>query len=272
MEPAPPEEAAGNGISEIHATLRKVERRDWWLWVSAIVVILLLTVAVFSLSVPVIFRETDWFMKFHLSQALRGLLGMVLLFNVYAIYQQVLIKRLRRQMAEQMEAMAHLEIRAEEYQKLSVLDPLTGLYNRRYAEKHLETEMARARRQGHPLTLVILDLNNFKEANDRYGHAAGDLVLQSFAERLKKTSRGSDLAVRLGGDEFLMVLPESRPEQLEHLLERLRGLEVEFRGEAIPVEFSVGWAGYEPGESPQELLERADQALYAEKRAQGVRR
>ncbi len=148
-----------------------------------------------------------------------------------------------------------------------MIDPLTGLYNRRFAEQRLATEVARSERRGHPLTVLTLDLNNFKEINDTYGHPAGDQVLQEFASRLNKVIRGSDLAVRLGGDEFLVVLPECTLEQLKLVLHRLSSFELDWQGRKIPVSFSAGWKDYEMGERPEEMLARADEALYTNKRA-----
>jgi diguanylate cyclase (GGDEF)-like protein len=254
-------------MQEIQESLRRLERRDWWLWWGAVVVMLVLTLAVVSLSVPSLIRETDQYFQLNLSLAVRSLVALVLLFNVYTIYQQVLIKRLRVQMAEHVEIMTRLKVRAEEFHKLATLDPLTGLYNRRLAEQRLEGEVSRSQRYGHPLTILAFDLNGFKQINDRYGHAAGDLVLREFAQRLNSAIRVSDLAVRMGGDEFLVLLPECMPQQVQSLLERLRGIEVDCRGQRIPVTYSAGWAGYEPGETAEQMLERADQALYADKRA-----
>jgi diguanylate cyclase (GGDEF)-like protein len=114
---------------------------------------------------------------------------------------------------------------------------------------------------------MTLDLNDFKRINDSYGHAAGDQVLQEFALRLNRVIRGSDLAVRLGGDEFLVLLPECTLEQVQTVLGRLGSIEVEWQGQQIPVTFSAGWRQYEMGDRPEKLLERADQALYARKRA-----
>ena len=202
---------------------------------------------------------------------MRGLIGLVLLFNTYTVYQQVVNKRLRRQLSEQLEAMGRLQMRAEEFHKLATTDSLTGLANRRTAERRLLAEAARSQRYGHPLTIVALDLNNFKITNDHFGHAAGDLVLRAFAERLAGAVRSSDLAVRMGGDEFLLILPECPLEQVPTLLARLRRLEVSFQGTQIPVEFSAGSVGYDPTETPEQFLERADQHLYADKRAPGSR-
>ena len=266
-----PEETPESRLREIQASLRKLERRDWWLWVLAIVVMLLLTLAVISLSFPGLLKFEDPFFQFSLNQAVRGLVGLVLLFNTYTIYQQVMIKRLRRQLSEQLDAMSRLQSRAQEFHKQATIDVLTGLYIRRFGEQRLEAEAERSRRYGHPLTLVAIDLNDFKQINDRYGHPAGDLVLKEFAERLNGAIRVSDIAVRMGGDEFLVLLPECPADQVQTLLARLSPLEVHHQGQTIPVHFSAGWVGYERGETPEQFLERADQTLYADKRARKAR-
>jgi two-component system cell cycle response regulator len=154
------------------------------------------------------------------------------------------------------------------------MDFLTGLYNRRFVEKHLEVEIIRAKRLGLPLTLMAIDLDDFKAINDNFGHDAGDEVLKHFAERLRRAIRGSDIPIRMGGDEFLVLLPECTSEQAELLLRRLRDLKLQYDGRAIPVSFSVGCASFmsttssSSQEAPDELLKRADRALYADKRAQ----
>ncbi len=246
--------------------LRGLERRDWWLWWSAITVILLLTLAVVTVSLPNILKESDRTFQMNLNLAIHALVALVLLFNIYTVYQQWLIKRLRTQTAKHVEILSRLRIRAEEFQKLATRDPLTGLSNRRLGEERLAGEVARSERHGHPLSVLLLDLNRFKGINDRHGHAAGDLALKRFAERLNKVIRASDLAVRLGGDEFLVILPECLPERIPALLKRLGRIEVEWGEEKLAVTSAVGWAGYEKGETPAELIERADKSLYANKR------
>ncbi len=266
-----PEEVPESRLQEIRASLQKLERRDWWLWVLAVVVMLLLTLAVVSLSFPNLLKVEDPFFQFSLNQAVRGLVGLVLLFNSYTVYQQVMIKRLRRELSAQLDAMSQLRTRAQEFHKQATIDALTGLYNRRFVEQRLAAETGRSRRYGHPLTLLAIDLNNFKQINDRYGHLAGDLVLKEFAARLIRAIRVSDLAVRMGGDEFLVLLPECPAEQVQVLLARLSPLEVDYHGQRIPVNFSAGWVGYERGETSEQFLERADQTLYADKRARKAR-
>ncbi|PYU83533.1 MAG: hypothetical protein DMG51_12000 [Acidobacteria bacterium] len=245
---------------ELANQLRQIEKRDWWVWGYSIFVMLLLTFAVTALALPAIRQGAQTIFKINIIEVVLGLIALVVLFNVYVISQEILIKRLRRQLAEKQ---GHSDL----LRNLAMVDPLTGLYNRRFAEQRLAAEVARSERKGHPLTVLTVDLNNFKQINDTYGHPAGDQVLLEFAARLNHVIRGSDLAVRLGGDEFLVLLPECTLEQLQLVLGRLGSLEVNWQGQKIPVSFSAGWKEYEMGDRPEELLACADQALYARKRA-----
>ena len=252
--------SAEAGAKELAEERRRIDRRDWWVRGYSIFVILLLTFAVISLTLPALLTGAETIFKIKLTEVVFGLITLIVVFNIYTIYQEILIKRLRRQLLERQD---HSYI----LRNLAMIDPLTGLYNRRFAEQRLTAEVARSERRGHPLTVLTLDLNNFKEINDTYGHPAGDQVLQEFASRLNKVIRGSDLAVRLGGDEFLVVLPECTLEQLELVLERLSSFELEWQGQKIPVTFSAGWKDYEKGDRPEGMLAGADQALYTNKRA-----
>lgn len=248
------------GAKELAEERRRIDRRDWWVRGYSVFVILLLTFAVISLTLPSVLTGAETIFKIKFTEAVFGLITLIVLFNIYTLYQEILIKRLRRQLLEKQD---HYYV----LRNLAMIDPLTGLYNRRFAEQRLAAEVARSERKGHPLTVLTLDLNNFKEINDTFGHPAGDQVLQEFASRLNKVIRGSDLAVRLGGDEFLVVLPECTLEQLKLVLDRLRSFELDWQGHKIPVTFSAGWKDYEMGDRPEEMLARADQALYASKRA-----
>ena|SRR6202140_1859034 len=248
------------GAKELAEERRRIDRRDWWVRGYSVFVILLLTFAVISLTLPSVLTGAETIFKIKFTEAVFGLITLIVLFNIYTLYQEILIKRLRRQLLEKQD---HYYV----LRNLAMIDPLTGLYNRRFAEQRLAAEVARSERKGHPLTVLTLDLNNFKEINDTFGHPAGDQVLQEFASRLNKVIRGSDLAVRLGGDEFLVVLPECTLEQLKLVLDRLRSFELDWQGQKIPVTFSAGWKDYEMGDRPEEMLARADQALYTSKRA-----
>lgn len=252
---------------DIDQHLRHLDHRQWWLWSSSVAVILLLTLAVASFAFPAMLSREENTYSFFLNQSVRALVGMVLLFSVYLIYQQVMIYRLRNQVAQQIRSLAKVENLASEVYKLAALDQLTGLYNRRSGEQRLAQEISRAHRHGRPLTILLMDLDSLKHVNDSFGHAGGDLVIKCFAERLQRAIRGSDQAVRLGGDEFMVILPECRADEVRHVLARVEGLVVEYNNQKIPCQFSRGWTDYRAGESPQDLLKRADDALYDNKRA-----
>ena len=240
--------------------LRKLQQREWWTWGSSLAVILLLTIGVASLSIPAILEEKNTAYGTGVIQAIAGLVFLILLFGGYLTYEKILINRLRLELAERQ---SHSVL----WRDLALVDPLTGLYNRRYAERRLKEEIARAERRGYALTLVLFDLNDFKQINDRFGHPAGDAVLKEFGDRLGKAVRVADLAARLGGDEFMLLLTECDSSQVPVMLRRLETIQVEVDRQVIPVRFSVGWKEYEPGEVPQDMFSEADKALYLDKQA-----
>src|SRR5438876_87763 len=194
------------------------------------------------------------------AEGIFGLVVLTTLISLYAIYQHTLIRRLRSQLADKQD---HSHI----LRNLAMVDQLTGLYNRRFAEQQLAAEVSRSSRKGHTLTVVVFDLNDFKMINDKYGHAAGDMVLRKFASHIDHAIRGTDFAARMGGDEFLLVLPECSLNQTQLVLSRLGRLEIDWTGQTIPIMWSTGSKEYRPGERPDELLSGADDALYDNKRA-----
>lgn len=261
-------EADGSARAElVRASMHQIQRRQWRLWSSAALVMMLLTLGIASFAFPGLLVQAQAFSSFYLGQAVHGLVGLVLLFNIYTIYQQLQIHRIQRQLSDQVDALGKMEVRTEEVYKLAVLDPLTGLYNRRSGEQRLAEEISRSQRYSHPFTILLFDINGLKHVNDMFGHPAGDQLIKHFAERLQKAVRGSDVAVRLGGDEFLVLLPECKLDEVRHVLGRLGGMKIELKGQVIPLTFSAGWTDYIPGELPEELLKRADAALYVNKRA-----
>ncbi len=158
--------------------------------------------------------------------------------------------------------------------EMAVTDQLTGLYNRRYLASHLSAMFDRAFWTGQPLSIMILDLDHFKSINDTYGHDAGDKVLQEFAERIKNSVRGIDLACRYGGEEFLVAMPDTDLRFASVVAERLRqevaNSPVVLNGgrDEINVTVSIGLASSENGpkdDTSQRLIKRADEALYSAK-------
>jgi diguanylate cyclase (GGDEF)-like protein/PAS domain S-box-containing protein len=151
-------------------------------------------------------------------------------------------------------------------------DPLTGLYNRRYFFDLSEVEFARSRRHHHPIAMLMMDLDHFKNVNDTYGHLVGDQVLRSVAERCSATIRGTDLIGRLGGDEFAVLLPETELISAFSLAERIRKavaeLVVPTEGGEVRLTVSIGVAARTDSTCDlSELFQRADEALYKAKRS-----
>ncbi|MCK2184078.1 GGDEF domain-containing protein [Halomonas getboli] len=148
-------------------------------------------------------------------------------------------------------------------------DDLTGLLNRRAGMARLEEEIARSHRQGTSLCVAIADLDQFKLINDRYGHATGDDVLAGVTELMQGNLRRYDILARMGGEEFLLILPDVTLDEAHQGLERLRALVAHATlGQAgVGVTLSAGTAMLAPGEASRTLLERADRALYRAKQA-----
>jgi two-component system cell cycle response regulator len=157
--------------------------------------------------------------------------------------------------------------------ELAVTDGLTGLYNRRYLDTHLETLVSRAHTRDRSLSLLITDIDRFKSVNDTYGHDAGDDVLREFARRLRVNVRGMDLACRYGGEEFVIVMPDTPAHVAAEVAERLReqieqdGFMVSNGAHTLSVTVSVGVAtlNHANSEDAKALLKRADEALYEAK-------
>ena len=140
-------------------------------------------------------------------------------------------------------SLASLRLR-ETLRDQSIRDPLTGLFNRRFMQEALERETLRARRKGHPISLLFLDIDHFKRFNDTFGHDAGDFVLQSFADLLRNFLRGDDVACRFGGEEFAVILPESLAAnaalRADALAVELEAIEADIQGHTAGANFNLG--------------------------------
>lgn len=168
-------------------------------------------------------------------------------------------------------ALSNLELRAT-LREQAIIDPLTGLYNRRYLETSLSREFHRAQREQIPLTVAMIDIDHFKQFNDQYGHDAGDALLRELAVIIREHLRQSDLACRYGGEEFVLLLPgvnrATAQTRLQRLRETVQRRQIAFAGQLLgPVTISIGCVTSEAGELPAHLaIQQADAALYAAKR------
>ncbi|CAN5639455.1 hypothetical protein BH18ACI3_BH18ACI3_04640 [soil metagenome] len=159
-----------------------------------------------------------------------------------------------------------LKDKAGEYEQLSVTDPLTGLLNRRYIEERLGEEILRSARHHFPMSLMMLDVDNFKSYNDSFGHPAGDAALEIVADVLKGTLRGDDVAARYGGEEFAILLPQTSCEEAAPIAERIRQRIERTQFPKRRVTVSIGIAEFSSRiESPKDLISAADVALYEAK-------
>ena len=158
----------------------------------------------------------------------------------------------------------------ERLEALLFEDPLTGLSNRRFILTQLAGAVSAARRHERPLSIAIVDIDHFKAVNDEHGHAAGDRVLAAVAGAMRDHLRAEDQLGRLGGEEFLALLPDADARAAGTAAEKLRSeiaaLAVDYEGRDLGVTISAGWAAWE-GEAPEQLLRRADEALYGAKRS-----
>jgi two-component system cell cycle response regulator len=166
----------------------------------------------------------------------------------------------------------HLRSRLEESIEAAMIDPLTGLYNRRYLECHLSRLVDEATRSGRSLSVLLADIDHFKSVNDTHGHDVGDIVLKEFSARFRRHTRSIDLPCRYGGEEFLVIMPDTNMTRAYQVGERLR---VAIAADAFPIQSgpgihltaSVGIATLEcPDDTPEAVFRRADSALFAAKR------
>jgi len=239
--------------------LRQIARREWWLWFSASFVVTLSALVLLLSSFPSLFRHGDHFYEIRSDQARWGILCLLLLFNGWMLYRQWFFRRQRKQLSAQD---AGADADRGQISNPSGVDPVTGLHTRAFIEQQLGKEIARARRQNTALSLATVHLDEFAEIKKRYGQSAMDEALKELARRLKKACRGSDFAVRLASDDFLLVLPECNLGEVQTVLNRLGALEMVCSGRKMNLVYTTGWVDYQPGDLPADLLKRAAHLLH----------
>lgn len=242
--------------------LSAVEKWDWELWSLALILL-----TVFAGGV-IVLAYSSWRQAQALSPTLLrfvwlllfGLVGLVLLLNIYLIDKKRTLARLRYRVLQQ-------ELQLQQERTEAVTDALTGLYNRRFLDEVLPKEIRRATRTGHPLSILLADVDDFRQINTQLGHLVGDAVLAAVAQTLKRSLRTSDYVFRFGGDEFLIALPETGEAGAvvaEQRLKQVLAEHKELQGRVgQPVAVSIGRATWRSGGSLEVIIEEAEASLNA---------
>jgi two-component system cell cycle response regulator len=218
-------------------------------------------------------RHTPTLMLADIEDRARVLRGLDLGVNDYLVRpidKNEIIARVRTQVRRKRYADS-LRSNVQAAMEMAVVDPLTGLNNRRYMQTHLVSMMEQSAQKGRPLAAMVLDIDHFKKVNDAHGHDVGDDILKGFAARVRRVVRGADLLCRFGGEEFVIVMPETRLSIAKIVAERVRAtvaaapFPIRGGAEALAITVSIGVAESHGDELPEALFKRADQALYLSK-------
>src|SRR5438477_2403430 len=199
----------------IQRQIHELTSRDTQLWSIVTLVILVLTAGFLTVVMPnlAVKQRLIRIEEGYLPQLFFGLICLVVLFNIYLLSQRVNLNSTRKALISEL-------VLNERLESLSLIDPLTQLFNRRALNELISHQLARSNRNGKPLTLLIMDLKDFREINSKLGSMEGNRVLTEFSRMLKKVFRGGDLIFRQGGDEFLVVMPDTSEQQADSPLIR----------------------------------------------------
>ena len=250
--------------ARLQAELTKIEgqRHDLWVLIGFVAVVLAL--GALSLLTPGSFWQHNELVLRMSPQFLFLIMMVVVVITLYAVRRETEMRRLRLLNLQQ-------TLAAQSDQSASMIDSLTNVFSRGFLRDLLEGEIARSERNKRPLGVIMCDLNNFKQVNDRYGHLMGDYVLAQMAGILRSCVRGSDFVVRYGGDEFLVILSETDEPGALIVKGRIQEKVVEWdRNNRIgdtPVSVSLGFHLHVPGQTAEQLVAEADAQMYSEKQS-----
>jgi len=251
-------------LTTVSEQMNALERRDWQIWLVSAGAGILLGIGLLGLLFRAAFLEHG-LLRLDLTvspQLFFGLVAVLILFNTYLISKRLELRRTRQ-------LIISTTIQSELVRLQTFTDPLTEVYNRRALEDIARKFMSNAKRQGKPLTFMMLDVDQFKDVNTRFGHLMGDFALTEAATILRGAVRGSDAVVRYGGDEFLLILYNSNFQGGQVVANRIAGSLADWNREehlkGVDLSFSIGLAEWSDGKLLDEMLDSADQAMYSTK-------
>jgi len=240
--------------------IQQLSGRDLQLWSIGILVMLVLAAGMLALVSPnLIWAERSIHIQTaYLPQLFFGLISLILLINIYLLQQKISLNHTRAQLIGEL-------VLNERLESLSLVDPLTQLLNRRALNELIPREVARANRLGRPLTFMAMDLKGFREINGKFGANEGNHVLSEFSKMLKNTFRGCDTILRQGGDEFIVVMPDTSEQEAEAPVERLVHSVKHWNStQSKGYELSFVWAvaPYVTGSDITDLMRNLDRKIY----------
>jgi diguanylate cyclase (GGDEF)-like protein len=244
----------------IEEKIRALDWRDLQLWLIASLALLIISAGFLALLLPHILGQLSMVVAHdqNLPTLLVSLICLLVLLNIYLFRERNLLLASRRELI--------LELQRAE--RRAHTDALTGVYNRRFMQDAIDREIELVKRNGNSLCLMLADVDDFKTFNTRYGHLAGDRILMEVAMLLRKNFRAADLIIRYGGDEFLVIMPDTNLDQGTIAIDRLEGLLVRWNGKEhreYTLSLSCGVATYSAGQSVEDMINRADTDLYVRK-------
>jgi len=255
---------SGSILANINGELSKLERRDWELWWIVSATGILMGCGLLAMLVPAAFTKTES-LHFDITvprQLVIGLMVLLILLNTYLVSRRLELRRLRQRMISS-------TIQNELVRLQSFTDPLTEVYNRRSLEDLANRYMSHAQRLQRPLTFLLIDVDEFKKINTRFGHLTGDFVLVEIASLLRTSIRGCDAVIRYGGDEFLTVVADASAEQAQRVVARMQNCVSEWNKcshlDNCTISLSIGVAEWTEGNTLDDVLDRADQDMYSKK-------
>jgi diguanylate cyclase (GGDEF)-like protein len=253
--------AAPSTPEQVEQDIRALEWRDFQLLGIAGLILLVITAGFLTVLMPQLIRraEAELTNRPGFTSLFFGLIALLVLLNLYLFDQKMKLQHARRGLIHQLQTA----------ERMARIDPLTGVPNRRSLKESLESDISRARRNQLPLSVMVSDVDNFKSFNTRFGHLTGDRVLTDVASLLRRNFRAGDTIVRYGGDEFVVVMPDTDMDRAKAAVERLNRLidawNVNHKSCGYSLGLSCGLTQFVEGATADSLIQAADQDMYVRK-------